>query len=55
MEEIRKELTREELEAHSVVELVPDREEMETVTIVGPAVGAANLSQLEQAIEGGVF
>ena len=57
MEEIRKELTREELEAHSVVELLPDREEMAqpTVTIVGPAVGAANLSQLEQAIEGGVF
>jgi hypothetical protein len=28
MEEIRKELTREELEAQTVVELLPDREEM---------------------------
>jgi hypothetical protein len=53
MEEIRKELTREELEAQ-MVELLPDREEMQTVFQNQQQFQAFNINPNQAALELGV-
>jgi hypothetical protein len=54
MEEIRKELTREELEAQTVVELLPDREEMQAVFQNQQQFQAFNINPNQAALEFGV-
>jgi hypothetical protein len=54
MEEIRKELTREELEAQTVVELLPDREEMQAVFQNQQQFQAFNINPNQAALELGV-
>ena len=54
MEEIRKELTREELEAQTVVELLPDREEMQAVFQNSQQFQAFNINPNQAALEFGV-
>jgi hypothetical protein len=54
MEEIRKELTREELEAQTVVELLPDREEMQAVFQNQQQYQAFNINPNQAALEFGV-
>jgi hypothetical protein len=53
MEEIRKELTREELEAQTV-ELLPDREEMQAVTQNSQQFQAFNINPNQAALNVGV-
>jgi hypothetical protein len=54
MEEIRKELTREELEAQTVVELLPDREEMQAVFQNQQQYQAFNINPNQAGLEFGV-
>ena len=54
MEEIRKELTREELEAQTVVELLPDREEMQAVFQNQQQFQAFNINPNQAALDFGV-
>jgi hypothetical protein len=54
MEEIRKEITREELEAQTVVELLPDREEMQYVFQNQQQFQAFNINPNQAALEFGV-
>ncbi len=54
MEEIRKELTREELEAQTVVELLPDREEMQAVFQNQQQFQAFNINPNQAALSFGV-
>ena len=54
MEEIRKELTREELEAQTVVELLPDREEMQAVFQNSQQYQAFNINPNQAGLEFGV-
>ena len=54
MEEIRKEITREELEAQTVVELLPDREEMQAVFQNSQQYQAFNINPNQAALGFGI-